>query len=323
MVSLALPLACLTVVITYWWRRLTRKNPKAEAVIDGFYKDYEDFLELEELVPGRWLRVFRNLEKSNKVIFVFIHGACGWMGQYRYQIEHFLKNSETGVVAFDLFGCGKSYKPKGSGLYTNNMLVEDCNALLRSLPKDVPLILVGHSYGTSIAMELAKTRKKLVQGLILLGPADISDERVTPWIFSLPNWLLYIMQPSLDEAFRAKALHPETGNGIPEICTAASSRNPVHMFASFYRSFDGWSRDRISPLFKSFNHTALIILGLSDKILPRKMADKLASRFKSSEVVEVKEAGHLMMEEQPNFVTIQIETYALTVIARLKKKAVK
>jgi len=315
----------LTVILTYWWRRLTRKYPKAEAVIDGFYKDNEDFLELEELVPGRWLRVFRNLDKSNSIIIVFIHGACGWMGQYRYQIEHFVKNSQTGVVALDLFGCGKSYKPKGPDLYSNAKLVEDCNMLLQSLPKDVPLVLVGHSYGTSIVMELAKTRKRLVQGLILLGPADISDKRVTPMIFSLPNWILYILQPCLDQAFKAKALDPDTSNGIPEICTAASSRNPVHMFASFYRTFDGWSADRVSPLFKSFKNKVLIIIGQSDKILPAKMADKLASRFKSSEVVKVKKAGHLIMEEQSNFVITQIETYALAIIAGLniKRKVVK
>ena len=58
----------------------------------------------------------------------------------------------------------------------------DVSTLLsRKIPKKTPLYLVGHSYGAIQAMELAKTLKARVQGVLLLDPS-FNCKDWTPWL---------------------------------------------------------------------------------------------------------------------------------------------
>lgn len=301
-------LAFLLVGAACWWWS-TRKDKKAHAIVDGFYKKNGAHLKLVELNPGRRLCVFRKVQNSNSIILVFIHGACAWMGQYRFQIEHFLNSSSVGVVSVDLFGCGQSDKPVGEDLYTNEKHLADCGALLQTLPQDVPIVLVGHSFGTSLVMELTNSRKWLIQGLILLSPNDLCSVQMPVKIFSLPVWLLALIRPILSRGFRSRGYHPSTSDEIPAIGHAATSRHPMHMISSFYSTFDGWSDARISPLFEWFDKKVLVLAGACDKVISPERSAKLSSRFKKSEFVRVERAAHQLIVEQPDVVISNIERY--------------
>jgi len=304
-------LACLLVGATTFWWWSTRKDKKSHAIVDGFYKWNRAHLKLVELNPGRRLCVFRKVQKSNSIILVFIHGACAWMGQYRNQIRYFSNSSSIGVVSMDLLGCGQSDKPVGVDLYTNEKHLADCGALLQTLPQDIPVVLVGHSYGTSLVMELTNSRKKLIQGLILLSPNDLclSSLQTPLKIFSLPIWLLALIRPILSRGFRSKGYHPSTPARFSAVGHAATSRHPMHMISSFYSTFDGWSDERISPLFEWFDKKVLVLAGVGDKIIPPEKSYKLSSRFKKSEFVRVERAAHQLMVEQPDVVIHNIKRY--------------
>jgi len=306
--SQTIGLACLLAGATYWWWS-PRKDEKSNAIVDNFYRCNRAHLKLVELNPGRRLCVFRKVQNSNSVILVFIHGACAWMGQYRRQIRYFSNLSSIGVVSLDLFGCGRSDKPFGVDLYTNEKHLADCGALLQTLPKDIPIVLLGHSYGTSLVMELTNSRKWLIQGLILLSPNDLCSLQTPLWIFSLPIWLLALIRPILSRGFRSKGYHPSTPDRFSAVGHAATSRHPMHMISSFYSTFDGWSDARISPLFEWFDKKVLVLAGVGDKIISPENSAKLSSRFKKSEFVRVEKAAHQLIVEQADVVISNIERY--------------
>jgi pimeloyl-ACP methyl ester carboxylesterase len=101
---------------------------------------------------------------GSPVPVVFVHSLAGSMDQWRPQIAH-LRPSRR-VVAIDLRGHGHS-DPPSDGLYSPEAMAADIIAVMASL--NAPrFVLVGHSYGGSVAVAVAGLRPSQVSGLLLV-----------------------------------------------------------------------------------------------------------------------------------------------------------
>lgn len=117
--------------------------------------------------------------KEPKLVVVFIHGIATDSSSFTRAIQY-LEGTKSleGVrfVAFDLLGSGKSLK-SDELKYSYGEQVE---ALHNSIEKlkigDTPLVLVGHSMGTLIAVRYADTYKKSVKKLILVSPPVYTEK---------------------------------------------------------------------------------------------------------------------------------------------------
>ncbi len=94
---------------------------------------------------------------------VFLHGLWGG-GNY------FREFDSVQLAGYELYfpdelGFGKSPKPNIE--YTPRV---HCEALMQILPKDKKLVLIGHSFGTSLAIYFAKYFPERVEKLILISP---------------------------------------------------------------------------------------------------------------------------------------------------------
>jgi pimeloyl-ACP methyl ester carboxylesterase len=103
---------------------------------------------------------------ASKPCIVFLHGAQNdhsvWSLQSRYLAHH-----GYAVLAFDLPGHGRS---KGKPLPSVEAIATWLLATLDAL-KLGPVVLVGHSMGSLIALEAASQAPEMVFGLALLGSA--------------------------------------------------------------------------------------------------------------------------------------------------------
>jgi len=54
------------------------------------------------------------------------------------------------------------------------------------------VVLVGHSFGSALALRLASEHPSEVVGLVLIAPYTPAKEPVKPSLFSLAAWLLYL-----------------------------------------------------------------------------------------------------------------------------------
>ncbi|MEM7654812.1 MAG: alpha/beta fold hydrolase, partial [Bacteroidota bacterium] len=134
---------------------------------------------------------------------IFIHGSPGTWDAY---LNYFLDPSLVGkyrMIAMDRIGYGKSDPGKAqSELQVQADLIAP---LLATVPKEVPLIIVGHSFGGPVCIKLAMDHPHRIDGMMLLaGLADpVHEKRVywlqTPFTHKALRWLL---PPDMDVSNR-------------------------------------------------------------------------------------------------------------------------
>jgi pimeloyl-ACP methyl ester carboxylesterase len=107
-------------------------------------------------------------EGTGEPPFVFVHGWCCDHTFFQPQYDHF--KSAHRVVTLDLRGCGKSDRPKDG--YEMASLADDVAALCRQLSLPRPVI-VGHSLGGMIAIEMAARYPSLAGAVVAVDPGPI------------------------------------------------------------------------------------------------------------------------------------------------------
>ena len=104
-----------------------------------------------------------NLTSHYRIIF--IHGSPGSKEGYKDYLENpwLLKNAE--LISVDRLGYGQSPEKLEASLDSQSRSIEPL------LTKDKINILVGHSLGATIALDLTLMVPKRVQGMVLIAPA--------------------------------------------------------------------------------------------------------------------------------------------------------
>ena len=108
------------------------------------------------------------LEGSGDPPLVFVPGWCCDRSFFRPQVDHFA--ATHAVVALDPRGCGESDSPDGG--YEVSSHADDVAFLCRELGLARPVVL-GHSLGGMVAIELAARHPSLPSAVVALDPGPI------------------------------------------------------------------------------------------------------------------------------------------------------
>jgi pimeloyl-ACP methyl ester carboxylesterase len=113
----------------------------------------------------------RYVEAGTGPAVVLIHGNAGSVDDFDFNSLGLLCRDHT-VIAVDRPGHGKSDRPDGAATlgYQTHMLHEALSQLGVTCP-----VLVGHSWGGSLALDYAVEYPKDLSAIILLAPAAYSD----------------------------------------------------------------------------------------------------------------------------------------------------
>ena len=107
---------------------------------------------------------------------VFVHGWCCSRDNWRHQVAHFSRSHH--VIALDQRGHGESDKPDQD--YTIAGFVDDLAWFIGDRGLDRPVI-VGHSMGGTIAMNLARKHPDIARGIVMVDtPSTPLPEQVQP-----------------------------------------------------------------------------------------------------------------------------------------------
>jgi proline iminopeptidase len=120
-------------------------------------------------VPGGkvWYKIVGARAKGNPVLT--LHGGPGYPHDYLEPLEDL--SNDRPVIFYDQLGCGNSDKPNDTSLWTVDRFVEELAVLRESLELD-KVHLLGHSWGTILAVEYVSTRKpRGICSMVLSGPA--------------------------------------------------------------------------------------------------------------------------------------------------------
>ncbi|HSX09395.1 MAG TPA: alpha/beta hydrolase [Candidatus Saccharimonadales bacterium] len=139
---------------------------------------------------------FEKIEKANSsTAIIFLHGLCGSRRQWHKQYRGLSK--KYSLYFIDLLGFGFSAKPNIQ--YTLSTHVEALHTFIQKEVKEKSIILVGHSFGTIVALGYLQKYPKQVKKTFLLSlPYFLSSEEAMshlkanyrPQYFVVDSWYL-------------------------------------------------------------------------------------------------------------------------------------
>ena len=135
-----------------------------------------------ETITHKWLKIpyslnvrYNQRPKKPQATVVFLHGI-GNSGEAWKPVVKKLP-SDIRVITIDLLGFGDSPKPKWA-IYSAKTQANSVLATFFKLRVRGPVVVVGHSLGALVAVEMAKKYPLLVKSLILCSPPFYNLDKV-------------------------------------------------------------------------------------------------------------------------------------------------
>jgi pimeloyl-ACP methyl ester carboxylesterase len=243
---------------------------------------------------------------------ILVHGTP-WSS---FNLRHLIKalSRDFTVYYYDLMGYGQSDKSPGDvSLGIQNRLLDQ---LLDHWSLEKPAI-IGHDFGGTTALRTHLVGKRDFDKIVLIDPVAVS-----PWgspffqhvkaheaaFAGVPDFIheaivrAYIKTAAfkpIETAILDKIVFPWTG---PE------------GKAAFYRQIaqaNSAYTDEVQPLYGQIDRPVLILWGSEDAWIPRERGDLLHKLIPGSLLFTIPEAGHLVIEEQPDRLIQRIRPFLL------------
>jgi 3-oxoadipate enol-lactonase len=203
-----------------------------------------------------------------------------------------LLESKFRMVMPDLRGFGQS--PVSEGTYSMRLLAEDLRALLDTLGIE-KVILAGHSMGGYVSLAFAQAYPHRLAGLALVASQAAADSPET-------------------RASREKSIEETKRRGLKPLATALSARltcqpslveplrelimscNPQAVIGSLKGMAE---RPNAQEWLSSIVVSTVVIAGVEDVMIPLERPRVMAQLLGRAFLVEVNNAAHMPMMEQP------------------------
>lgn len=248
------------------------------------------------------LRLHYERSGSVEPELLFVHGWCCDGSAFAPQFEHFARTHF--VTALDLRGCGRSDQP-GDG-YTIPVLADDVARFCAAVGIDRPVV-VGHSLGGMIAVELAARYPALPRALVLVDPGPIDPLPETIERFSA--FADQLESPSGEDARRLYvqdmgARDEKLARWIVDLMCAT----PLPLAAAVMRGVVAWNG--VGPLRACSAPTLLLraTLGANPDVV------RLLAIKPDLQVGITVGAGHFHQLEVPDQVNAMIERFLATAV---------
>ena len=251
---------------------------------------------------------------------LLVHGNPTWSYLWRKPLAE-LPAQGRRCVAFDHMGFGRSDKPSQLSAYSLERHVDNALALIDALDLS-DVTLVAHDWGGPIGLGALLQRSERLRGLVLMNT----------WAWELPSFL-----PPFLREFRTEGLGEILalgGNLFVESIPGGMHRrdtDPVMMDAyrapfpdywsragtlAFQREIPLTERDRSAPLMASIHERladvsvpVMLVWGMRDPVFQPVFLEQWQELFPNAETVELAEASHYLVEDDPDAVTGAIERF--------------
>jgi len=271
--------------------------------------------EAEKVVDINGKKIFCKTIGAGEPI-VIVHGGPGLAHDYLYEPFKQLCNNYK-LIFYDQYGCGRSDEFKEGETVTMEMMVDDLEGIRKEFKLE-KMNLVGQSWGALIALNYIFKYPERVKNLILLEPAPGSNEyiqNVQQTIMSRLSKeeidrLVNISQspdlrtnPELFREFmniRMKTYFFDLSNATKKNFNYFDSERIKKFFASSAIFGPYLMNYNLYDRMKNINCPTLIIHGDYD-VIPTEAIERMGREIKNAEVHVVKECGHFVHIEKPEF----------------------
>jgi pimeloyl-ACP methyl ester carboxylesterase len=249
---------------------------------------------------------------------VFLHGAqhdhSVWGLQSRYLAHH-----GFAVLAFDLPGHGRS---EGHALASIEAMAERIAQSLQQTDSQ-RFVLIGHSMGSLIALEVGRHLQDKVAGVALCAtafPMRVSEELLAATrndpAGAMEMINVWSYQASI-APFAARPGNPGPGFSIVwgglRLMQRIARLNGDHVLATDFAACNAYAGGL--EAIKTLRCPVLFLLGAADSMTVPKFARGLIDAAPQGRVVHLPDTGHAMMAENPEGVRRALAEFARSVVA--------
>ena len=216
---------------------------------------------------------------------LFLHGAGGDAAIWDLQAGFF--RGKRSVYRFELPGHGLSTGAGEDGIAEYTQWV---HAAIRDGLPPHEWVAVGHSMGGAIALQLALEKVSGLMGMVLVGTG--AKLGVLPAI-------LQMLEKDPEAFFKAidmTAFCSDTPAEVREISSRSIRRCPP---AVTLKDFKACDRFDVRSRLQEIAIPTLILCGQNDRLTPPKYSELLHQGIRSSRLVVIPDAGHMLMAEKP------------------------
>lgn len=241
---------------------------------------------------------------------VLLHGFLSSTFSYRRLIPYL--NKEFQVVSIDLPPFGKSGK-SSKFVYSYSNLAQTVIQLIHSLDlKDITLI--GHSMGGQIVLNILNQQPDIAERAVLLCSSSYSKRLRLPLIISsyIPYFHLYVKFWLARSGVRQNLQNVVHDHSLLSDEMLFGYLQPFledEIFLALTRMIRDREGDLSTGALNQIAHPCLLIWGEHDKVVPLTVGERLKNDLRKSELVILKETGHLVPEERPEDVFQYIKQF--------------
>jgi pimeloyl-ACP methyl ester carboxylesterase len=245
--------------------------------------------------------------RSNQPFIVLIHGFLSSTFSYRRLIPYLM--NDFSVLALDLPPFGKSEKSiRFQYTYKNlaNLVIELLNRL-----QVQSCILVGHSMGGQISLNITRQRPDLVKHIVLLCSSGYLKRAQMPLLLStyLPYFHLYVKRWLSRQGVEQNLLNVVYDHSLIDEEMKKGYEEPFYdsqIFIALTRMLRHREGDLSSDELKEIEIPSLLVWGEEDKVVPIHIGKRLHQDLPNSQFISFPKTGHLLPEEKPRHVYEQI-----------------
>jgi proline iminopeptidase len=269
---------------------------------------------------------WRRFGGGSGIPIIAIHGGPGVPSDYLEPLARL--GDERPLFLWDQLGCGRSDRPTDTSLWTLDRFVDELDAIRHTLAPG-PVHILGHSWGTMLAIEWLMTRKPANVASVVFAGECISVPRYLVDVKGLIATLSPESQAAISEAERTgNYATPEYQKAygedyLPRYLTRTSLENDflkravARMNNDIYSYMWGPSEFTCTGTLKSFDRTkdlgslrlpALFLSGEFDECRPD-TAREHAAMMPGAQFVMIPGAAHMTMIDQTDRCTKAIRAF--------------
>jgi pimeloyl-ACP methyl ester carboxylesterase len=259
---------------------------------------------------------------------VFVHGYALNLDCWHFQ--RLALRGDHRLIFYDQRSHGRSGRSRREHC-TIDQLGRDLASVVEQLAGDGPVVLVGHSMGGMTIMALAEQHPdwfgSRVVGVGLISTSAGGLQASTLGLPGLPGRLLHRLSPAVMATMaRAPQLFERGrrvgsdigfvvtrrlafGTNVPQeyvdFTDEMLAATPIDVVADFFPGFD--THDKYAALPSLAAVPTLVIAGGRDQLTPSGHARRIAELVPSAELVDLPEAGHMVLLEFHDDVTKALE----------------
>jgi pimeloyl-ACP methyl ester carboxylesterase len=288
-----------------------------------FKKPESNFFRTSDNEQIFYTKNFAEVDLARPVL-IFNYGLVCSNHHWKFQLGHF---DDLGyqILIHDYRGHYQSTGKDNLSSMTFPRMAQDIAELSYFLGIQ-KAVMLGHSMGVNISLQLAKDHPDLVSSMVLISGTfmpvkDVMfDSNIMDFITPLLDAGMHKYPKVFDKVFATSGMNPliKTIIHTTGFNKARVSKDFIEIYLNrvgqlgpevFFQLFNEMTKQNIVSSLRKMKSPALVIGGIKDNVIPNHLQRTLAELMPHAETYFLKEGSHVPQADYPDYINERLEVF--------------